>query len=343
MSSPNANPIAAEIPTSPRWQQVLRDAIRNVGELLDILELDPLVTDWLQPGADEFPLLVPRGFVARMRKRDPDDPLLRQVLPAGNERAEHQGFTKDPLLEVPLAHDGVITKYPSRALLVTTSACPVHCRYCFRRHFPYESQQASRGDWSEALRALKSRAGLREVILSGGDPLSLSNRRLRDLIAQLETIESVTTVRIHSRFPIVIPERVDSGLLALLEQTRLRTVLVVHCNHANEIDEAVVSALDQVRATGTLLLNQSVLLRGVNDDADCLEALSYRLFESGILPYYLHQLDRVAGAAHFECDRTTALQLIADLRAQVPGYLVPKLVQELPGELSKTPLAESHL
>ena len=343
MSSPTANPIATEIPTSPRWQQVLRDAIRDVSELLDILELDPLVTDWLQPGADEFPLLVPRGFVARMRKRDPDDPLLRQVLPAGNERADHQGFTKDPLLEVPLAHDGVITKYPSRALLVTTSACPVHCRYCFRRHFPYESQQASRGDWSEALRALKNRAGLREVILSGGDPLSLSNRRLRDLISELETIESVTTVRIHSRFPIVIPERVDSGLLGLLKQTRLRTVLVVHCNHANEIDEAVSSMLDQVRATGTLLLNQSVLLRGINDDADCLEALSYRLFESEILPYYLHQLDRVAGAAHFECDGTTALKLIADLRARVPGYLVPELVQELPGELSKTPLVESHL
>jgi EF-P beta-lysylation protein EpmB len=343
MSSPNANPVATEIPTSPRWQQVLRDAIRDVGELLDILELDPLATDWLQPGADEFPLLVPRSFVARMRKRDPDDPLLRQVLPAGNERAEHQGFTKDPLLEVPLAHDGVMTKYPSRALLVTTSACPVHCRYCFRRHFPYESQQASRGDWSEALRVLKNRAGLREVILSGGDPLSLSNRRLRDLVSELETIESVTTVRIHSRFPIVIPERVDSELLALLEQTRLRTVLVVHCNHANEIDEAVASALDRVRATGTLLLNQSVLLRGVNDDADRLEALSYRLFESGVLPYYLHQLDRVAGAADFECDSTTALKLIANLRARVPGYLVPKLVQELPGELSKTPLVESHL
>lgn len=343
MSSPTANPIATEIPTSPRWQQVLRDAIRDVSELLDILELDPLVTDWLQPGADEFPLLVPRGFVARMRKRDPDDPLLRQVLPAGNERADHQGFTKDPLLEVPLAHDGVITKYPSRALLVTTSACPVHCRYCFRRHFPYASQQASRGDWSDALRILKNRAGLREVILSGGDPLSLSNRRLSDLISELETIESVTTVRIHSRFPIVIPERVDSGLLGLLKQTRLRTVLVVHCNHANEIDEAVSSMLDQVRATGTLLLNQSVLLRGINDDADCLEALSYRLFESEILPYYLHQLDRVAGAAHFECDGTTALKLIADLRARVPGYLVPRLVQELPGELSKTPLLESHL
>ena len=343
MNSPTANPITIEIPTLPRWQQVLRDAVRDVGELLEILQLDPRVTDWLQPGADEFPLLVPRGFVARMRRRDPNDPLLRQVLPAGNERVEHQGFTKDPLLEVPLAHDGVMTKYSSRALLITTSACPVHCRYCFRRHFPYESQQASRGDWSEALRALRNRAGLREVILSGGDPLSLSNRRLRDLILELETIESVTTVRIHSRFPIVIPERVDSELLGLLEQTRLRTVLVVHCNHANEIDEAVAKALERVRATGTVLLNQSVLLRGVNDDADRLEALSYRLFEAGVLPYYLHQLDRVAGAAHFECDGTTALKLIADLRTRVPGYLVPKLVQELPGELSKTPLVESHL
>jgi KamA family protein len=188
------------------------------------------------------------------------------------------------------------------------------------------------------LTALKNSTGIREVILSGGDPFSLSNRRLAQLVAELESIESVSTLRIHSRFPIVLPERVDRELLALPQQTRLRTVLVVHCNHANEIDESVKSALQQVGATGTSLLNQSVLLRGVNDHVDSLASLSYQLFDAGVLPYYLHRLDRVAGAAHYQVEDSTALQLIADLRKRVPGYLVPRLVQEIPGELSKTPL-----
>lgn len=338
MTRSGIDPIPPENLDSPRWQHSLRDAVRDVHELLEILQLDPLDANWVQPGADEFPILVPRKFISRMRKGDPNDPLLRQVLPARDELEEHLGFTKDPLQEISLAKAGFIEKYPSRALIITTSACPVHCRYCFRRHFPYETQLASRNNWAGALAALKSSTAIREVILSGGDPLSLSNRRLRELVAELETIASVTTVRIHSRFPIVLPERVDRGLLALLEQTRLKTVLVVHCNHANEIDEAVRSALQQVSATGTLLLNQSVLLRGVNDDVGCLESLSYRLFDSGVLPYYLHQLDRVAGAAHFQVEDSKALKLIADLRKRVPGYLVPKLVQEVPGELSKIPL-----
>lgn len=338
MTRSGIDPIPPENLDSPRWQHSLRDAVRDVHELLEILQLDPLDANWVQPGADEFPILVPRKFISRMRKGDPNDPLLRQVLPARDELEEHLGFTKDPLQEISLAKAGFIEKYPSRALIITTSACPVHCRYCFRRHFPYETQLASRNHWAGALAALKSSTAIREVILSGGDPLSLSNRRLRELVAELETIASVTTVRIHSRFPIVLPERVDRGLLALLEQTRLKTVLVVHCNHANEIDEAVRSALQQVSATGTLLLNQSVLLRGVNDDVGCLESLSYRLFDSGVLPYYLHQLDRVAGAAHFQVEDSKALKLIADLRKRVPGYLVPKLVQEVPGELSKIPL-----
>ena len=338
MTRSGIDPIPPEISDSPRWKHSLRDAVRDVHELLEILQLDPLDANWVQPGADEFPILVPRKFISRMRKGDPNDPLLRQVLPARDELEEHLGFTKDPLQEISLAKAGFIEKYPSRALIITTSACPVHCRYCFRRHFPYETQLASQNHWAGALAALKSNTAIREVILSGGDPLSLSNRRLRELVAELETIASVTTVRIHSRFPIVLPERVDRGLLALLEQTRLKTVLVVHSNHANEIDEAVRSALQQVSATGTLLLNQSVLLRGVNDDVGCLESLSYRLFDSGVLPYYLHQLDRVAGAAHFQVEDSKALKLIADLRKRVPGYLVPKLVQEVPGELSKIPL-----
>ena len=335
MRRSNVNPL----PKSPRWQHSLRDAVRDVHELLEILELNKLDANWLQPGAGEFPVLIPRSFIARMRKGDLNDPLLRQVLPDRDERLENHEFTRDPLREIALAQNGVIEKYPSRALLITTSVCPVHCRYCFRRHFPYETHRASRNNWADALTALRSSSGIREVILSGGDPLSLSNLRLRQFISELETVKSVTTVRIHSRFPIVVPERVDRDLLALLQETRLTTVLVVHCNHANEIDESVRRALQQVRATDTSLLNQSVLLRGINDDVACLESLSYRLFDAGVLPYYLHQLDRVAGAARYQVRDTEAVKLIAGLRKRVPGYLVPRLVQEVPGELSKTTLA----
>ena len=343
MSRSNAGPLPAPLPTPPRWQESLRDAVRNARELLEILEIDPDDISWLQPGANEFPILVPKSFVARMKKGDPQDPLLRQVLPGPEEHDEQQGFSTDPLGELALAHDGVIQKYPARALVVTTAACPVHCRYCFRRHFPYSSQAASRGNWSAALTKLRNRTGVREVILSGGDPLTLSNRRLRELISELEGIGSLTTIRIHSRFPIILPSRVDEELLELLSEARLKTVLVVHSNHANEIDESVRDALHRVRAAGAVLLNQSVLLRGINDEVDRLEALSYRLFDAGTIPYYLHQLDRVAGAAHFEVPAKRAVEIVTALRHRLPGYLVPRLVQELPGDLSKAPLVESHL
>jgi L-lysine 2,3-aminomutase len=328
---------AQEGPTQS-WQQLLADAVRDIAELHEILELDPRKTLAVQPNGDEFPVLIPRGFISRMRKKDPYDPLLLQVLPTVNERDTVEHFTSDPLNEMTLTSAGVITKYASRSLLITTAACPVHCRYCFRRHFPYDTQLASRNEWVMALNELKKREGVREVILSGGDPLSLSNRRLGALINELQTVDSVTTLRIHSRFPIILPERVDGQFLSLLSSTKLRTVVVVHCNHANELDSTVQSALKKIAATNTLLLNQSVLLRGVNDNIQALEALSYRLFEAGVLPYYLHQLDPVAGAAHFDVDDACALELAAGLRARLPGYLVPRLVREIPGELSKTPI-----
>ncbi len=343
MSRPSRDPVRTQTPKPARWQQLLRDAIRNADELLAILGLDPQMGDSIQPSPSDFPLLVPRGFVARMRRGNPDDPLLRQVLPRSVERDKRLGFTKDPLREKPLVRHGIIEKYPSRALIVTTAACPVHCRYCFRRHFSYESQSASRSNWADIIATLETRDNTREIILSGGDPLSLSNHRLQHLISELETIPALASLRIHSRFPIVLPERVDQGLIALLRQTRLKTVLVVHCNHANEIDESVQQALEDVSATGTLLLNQSVLLRGINDDVGRLEALSNKLFDAGILPYYLHQLDRVAGTAHYEVTDKKASALITALRARIPGYLVPRLVREVPGELSKTPLGRSHL
>lgn len=320
----------------PSWQAALQDAVRDLGELARLLELTPAA---LGPAAATgFPLLVPRGFVARMRKGDAHDPLLRQIWPLGEELAAAPGFTADPVREQGLAADGLIRKYGGRALLIASGACPLHCRYCFRREFPYAEQLAARGDWEPALSQLRKSDDVREAILSGGDPLSLSNRRLAELLARLADL-GLETIRIHTRFPIAIPERVDSGLVELLGATRLRTVVVVHSNHANELDGHVARALEELRAPLTALLNQSVLLRGVNDTADALAALSERLFACGVLPYYLHLLDPVSGAAHFDVAEAEGRRLIEELRARLPGYLVPRLVRETPGELSKTVVA----
>lgn len=330
--------LAADLRSAPLppWQAAVRDAVRDLHELAALLDL-PAETLSCGDRAG-FPLLVPRGFVARMRKRDRADPLLRQVLPAAAESLTTPGFCADPVGEHALGARGLLRKYAGRALLIATSACPVHCRYCFRREFPYSAQLAGRGDWEPALAALEGCADVEEVILSGGDPLTLGNARLARVVARLETMQA-RTLRIHTRFPIVIPERVDDGLLELLTQTRLRTVVVVHCNHANEIDASVAAALHRLHAAADALLNQSVLLAGVNDSAEALIALSERLFDCAVLPYYLHALDRVSGTAHFEVDEARGKELIAALRARLPGYLVPRLVREMPGELSKTPLA----
>jgi EF-P beta-lysylation protein EpmB len=319
------------------WQRSLAEAIRTLAELLEVVEIDSQNIAGFQPGTDEFPLLVPRSFAARMRKGDPGDPLLRQVLPDLRERLETDGFGPDPLREIGLARHGVLEKYAGRALLVATQACPVHCRYCFRRHFPYSGQLASRQQWAPALNELR-RSDVSEVILSGGDPLSLSNRALRECVVQIEQLESVHTLRIHSRFPIILPERIDRGLVEILTETRLKTVLVVHCNHVNEIDDSVRAGLSALRSAETLLLNQSVLLSGVNDAADTLAALSRGLFDCGVLPYYLHLLDPVAGAAHFDVPESRGRELTTALRQQLPGYLVPRLVREDPGAPSKTVL-----
>ena len=328
--------VAAEPLVRPSWQETVRAAVRDPAELLQLLELPPTA---MGPAASTpFPLLVPRGFVARMRKGDPNDPLLRQVWPFAAEVDSKPGFTADPVREQGLASHGLLRKYNGRALLIASGACPIHCRYCFRREFPYGAQLAARGDWRAALDELASAVDVREVILSGGDPLSLSNRRLGDLLVRLENT-AVSTVRIHSRFPVVVPERIDAELVRLLGATRFRIVVVVHSNHANELDVAVERALAALREPVTALLNQAVLLKGVNDDPNSLACLSERLFECGVLPYYLHLLDRVAGAAHYEVDENVGKNLIAQLRAQLPGYLVPRLVRETAGELSKTPVA----
>ena len=319
----------------PSWQAELKSAVRDAAELERLLQL-PRGALGL-PADTSFPLLVPRGFVARMRKGDPNDPLLRQVWPAAAELTAAEGFSADPVREQGLAAHGLIQKYAGRALLIASGTCPLHCRYCFRREFPYSAQLAARADWEPALAALRD-ADAKEAILSGGDPLSLSNRRLGELLARIADT-AVTTVRIHTRFPIAIPERVDEDLLRVLRATRLETVVVVHTNHANELDSGVERALAALRPEITALLNQSVLLAGVNDDADTLAALSERLFACGVLPYYLHLLDRVAGAAHFDVDEARGKELVAALRARLPGYLVPRLVRETPGGLSKTVVA----
>lgn len=331
--------VKIEMIGAPVWQTALREAIRDVGELLALLEIDPRELACYQPALEEFPLLVPRSFAARMRKRDPADPLLHQVLPRSAEHLHSPGFSADPLKEASLAEHGVLRKYRGRALLITTAACPVHCRYCFRRHFPYETQLAARRDWQPALRQLENVDGIKEVILSGGDPLSLSTRRLAVLFEALERFGSLQAVRIHTRFPVVLPERVDAELTELINRSSLRTVVVIHCNHPDEIDAGVTEAMQALQSAGSALLNQSVLLRGINDDVTTLTRLSERLFACGALPYYLHLLDPVQGAAHFEVEESRGRALIAKMRAQLPGYLVPRLVREVPGELSKTPIA----
>ena len=325
----------------PRWQRELAQAIRDPAELLRELELDLALLPAARAAAARFPLRVPRGFVARMRKGDPDDPLLRQVLPLAAELEPAPGFVADPVGErAAQAAPGVLHKYCGRALLVVTGACAVHCRYCFRREFPYAESQGSANEWRSALDYLARDASIREVILSGGDPWSLSDRRLGALFAELDRIPHLERLRVHSRQPVVLPERVDDGLLYLLARTRLRPVLVIHANHPREIDETVRAALEQLAGIGVTLLNQSVLLRGINDAVATLAELSEVLFAARVLPYYLHSLDRVRGAAHYEVNEIEAWTIMDLLRQRLPGYLVPRLVREQPGQPAKTPVGE---
>lgn len=321
------------------WQQLWRDAVRDPRELLRMLGLDALAGRLSAPAASAFPLRVPRGFVARMRHGDPHDPLLRQVLPLDDEDAVVPGFGLDAVGDAAArAGTGLIRKYRGRALLVSTGSCAVHCRYCFRRHFPYAEDTAAREGWREAVEAIAADPGIDEVILSGGDPLSLSTPKLAQLTDRLRAVPHLARLRLHTRLPVVLPERVDGELLAWLRALPWPVTVVVHANHANEFDASVDHALGALRQTGAVLLNQAVLLRGVNDSVDALARLSTRGFEAGVLPYYLHQLDRVAGAAHFEVDDATARRLHAGLAARLSGYLVPRLVREVAGDPGKRPL-----
>ena len=322
------------------WQSQLSDLITDPLELLTLLELS---TDQLLSGAilasEKFKLRVPRAFVGKMNAKDPLDPLLLQVLPHHLELEEHPEFVTDPLGEEAANQlPGVLHKYKSRFLLTLTGACAVHCRYCFRRHFPYQENLPKNEDWLNIKNYIESNPDINEVILSGGDPLTLSNRKLALWLERLSSLKQVKILRIHSRVPIVIPNRIDEELISLLKNSRLRIILVVHSNHASELDDFTCSKLLQLSEHHITVLNQAVLLKGVNDSAQTLTDLSYRLFEARVMPYYLHVLDKVKGAQHFDLIPSEIDAIYQDVLASLPGYLVPKLVREIAGEKNKTPL-----
>lgn len=323
----------------PRWQQTLAQAITNPADLLSRLNL-PLS---LLPGAREghalFPIRVPEPYWRRIRPGNSRDPLLLQVLPQLAETQAEPGFIDDPLNEINHSHgDGIIRKYRSRALLILTGACAINCRYCFRRHFPYADNRLQPSQWEAALDTLRADPAINEVILSGGDPLAMNDRLLTRLVQELETIPHLRRLRLHTRLPVVIPHRVDSNLLAWLSGTRLQTVVVLHINHPQEIDIDVKRAMQAFKGAGTTLLNQSVLLKNINDDVDTLALLSETLFDASILPYYIHAFDPVSGAAHFAISDDRGRALMRGLLEALPGYLVPRLVREVPGAASKWPL-----
>lgn len=318
------------------WQTALSNVITSVDELCAILDLDSHLIFPGQQAHKLFPLRVPRCFVQRMEKGNPDDPLLRQVLPIAEELMITPGYTNDPLAEKaanPLP--GLLHKYHGRVLLLVAGECAVHCRYCFRREFPYSENSPGTNGWNAVIDYIAADTSISEVIFSGGDPLIAKDKILADLVEKLAVIPHVQRLRIHTRLPIVIPERITDELLQWLTQTRLQPVMVLHCNHANEIDSTVIAAIQKLRHAGITVLNQSVLLKGVNDNAAALIALSEKSFAAGMLPYYLHLLDRVQGAAHFFVPEETALHLLQEIMTQLPGYLVPKLVCEKSGAASK--------
>ncbi len=321
------------------WQQQLADCVEDPVELFNMLDIDQQELSGAMRAIQSFALRVPRSFVARMKLGDINDPLLRQVLPLGEELQAHPGFTQDPLNE--LAQNpvpGLLHKYQGRVLLTVAGACAINCRYCFRRHYPYQDNIPGTKGWQLALDYIASDTSIREVIYSGGDPLVAKDNVLENLTSRIAAIAHVQVLRIHTRLPVVLPARVCDRLLNWLQATRLKTVLVIHANHANEINREVTLALKQLRAAGITLLNQSVLLKDVNDSVSALAELSWALFDNGVMPYYLHLLDAVAGAAHFNVDQQQAVALHQQLRHKLPGYLVPKLVKEMPGELSKLPI-----
>jgi EF-P beta-lysylation protein EpmB len=326
--------------TASAWQRELAASTTEPEALLAALGLDPRLLAGARAANETFDLRVTPSFLARMRHGDVNDPLLRQVLPLADELIDTPGYGFDPLQEHAATRaPGLLQKYAGRALLITTQACAIHCRYCFRREFPYSAWQDSAEEgatrFSAALEVIAADTSIEEVILSGGDPLSLSDARLTRITDALTGMRHVQRIRVHTRQPIVLPSRVDSGLLAWLRGVRKPTVMVLHTNHPNEVDDEVRAACAKLRGAGVTLLNQSVLLKGVNDDADTLAQLSRTLMDAGVVPYYLHLPDRVRGTAHFDVAEAQAQRLVGELSARLSGYLVPRFVREIPGAASK--------
>lgn len=323
-------------PTESRWQDELADGISNVTKLYELLNIQ-CPFDVYEP--KNFSLRVPKAFVNKMTKGDPKDPLLLQVLPDIKEMSATAGYTTDPLAEN--QHNpikGLLHKYKNRVLITTTGACAVHCRYCFRQHFDYRANMPNTQEISQIANYIANCPEVDEVIFSGGDPLNMSHRRLTAWFDVINAVPNVKTIRIHTRLPVVLPNRVDDELLKLLNQSVKQVVMVLHINHANEIDGVLKQKCQALRKAGVILLNQTVLLKGVNDEVKSLIELSYALFDAGILPYYLHILDKVQGAAHFDLPVRRAVEIYWQLLENLSGYLVPKLVQELPNKPYKTPI-----
>ncbi len=326
-------------PITQSWQNAMKCAIRNSRELCVALDLNP---EFVQPSVDgesQFPVFVPLEFLGRMRQGDANDPLLLQVLPRAEESIVDSAFDSDPVGDLHAEKaPGLLHKYVGRVLLILSGVCGVHCRYCFRRHYPYSTAPKSIERWLPALAYIQNDPSIHEVILSGGDPLTVVDEHLSELVERLDAIPHLTRLRIHTRLPVVIPQRVDEHLCGWLARTRLSKWVVLHINHSQEIDVHVMDAISRLRRTGATVLNQAVLLRGVNDTVEQLESLCNRLVDCGVLPYYLHQLDRVSGATHFEVDRERGLAMIVELANRLPGYAVPKYVVETAGQTSKTPI-----
>lgn len=319
------------------WHCSLAEAVRHPAELLQALRLPDLADRFSSAAAGEFPLMVPRSFLARMTAGDLDDPLLRQILPLDDELQPVEGFVGDAVSDASFrTAPGLLHKYHGRALMIAAGNCAVNCRYCFRRHYPYGDEPRRLDDWEPALKQLRADSSISELLLSGGDPLMLTDARLGELIARLEAVPHLRRLRVHTRLPIVLPDRVTDVLLDLLTQSRLTPIVVVHSNHAAEVRADCEAALRRLVRAGITVLNQAVLLRRVNDSVESLADLSESLINVGVIPYYLHQLDRVAGTAHFEVEPEVGRQLIAELRTRLPGYAVPRYVQEIAGEAHKT-------
>ena len=334
-----AHIVTLNTPSREDWLTQLADVVTSPDELLHLLNVDADAN--LLAGRDAkrlFALRVPRAFIARMEPGNPNDPLLRQVLTSKEEFINAPGFSTDPLEEQHSVVPGLLHKYSNRALLLVKGGCAVNCRYCFRRHFPYAENQGNKRNWQQALEYISAHPQLDEIIFSGGDPLMAKDHELDWLLTQLESIPHIKRLRIHSRLPIVIPARITDTLVARIAASSLQVLLVNHVNHANEIDAAFRTSMRKLRMAGVTLLNQSVLLRGVNDNANTLADLSNALFDAGVMPYYLHVLDKVQGAAHFMVSDEEARAIVRELLTQVSGYLVPKLAREIGGEPSKTPL-----